>query len=463
MIVDHATSWLLEQETRALLTRLVAVEPFSLQETLVPAAAISPAALSAIETYLMTGRQELGRQVNDFLAWLRGEGRAASAEEQQRRFTLVRLGFNTALSQMDLFSEVITQRSEHEIGVWLSGLDVAAAEALLLPGQFYDAPPIICHLHRGLGGAIRRARTRLPGGGNNPVSIIRIPRERMIGYGIASSLVHEVGHQGAALLGLVDSLRPLLRHRQVGGIHGDAWALWERWISEILADFWSIAKVGIASTLGLLGLVSLPRAFIFRVMPDDPHPFPWIRMLLSCSIGERLYPDGPNGQWDHLATLWQSLYSTAGLHPDLRRTMAALRETMPEFVTLLAGHRPQSLDGRSLVEVLTLPNRSRHHLIARFRSWRTNPSRISTTPPTLTFAVLGQARASGLITPERESALLRQLITGWALDSTLATARASAGIVRLPMHTGQPAIWQMHNTADASRNHRSHHLIGGRI
>ena len=324
MFVDHAASWLLEQETRALLTRLVAVRPFSLQETLVPAAAISPAALSAIETYLMTGRQELGRQVNDFLAWLRGEGRAASAEEQQRRFTVVRLGFNTALSQMDLFSEVITQRSEHEIGVWLSGLDVAAAEALLLPGHFYDAPPIICHLHRGFGGAIRRARTRLPGGGNNPVSIIRIPRERMIGYGVASSLVHEVGHQGAALLGLVDSLRPLLRHRQVGGIYGDAWALWESWISEIVADFWSIAKVGIASTLGLLGLVSLPRAFIFRVMPDDPHPFPWVRMLLSCSIGERLYPDGPNGQWNHLAALWRSLYSTAGLHPDLRRTMAAL-------------------------------------------------------------------------------------------------------------------------------------------
>ena len=38
--------------------------------------------------------------------------------------------------------------------------------------------------------------------------MIRIPRERMIGYGIASSLVHEVGHQGAALLGLVESLRP---------------------------------------------------------------------------------------------------------------------------------------------------------------------------------------------------------------------------------------------------------------
>ena len=37
----------------------------------------------------------------------------------------------------------------------------------------------------------------------NPVAIIRVPRERMVGHGIASSLVHEVGHQGAALLGLV--------------------------------------------------------------------------------------------------------------------------------------------------------------------------------------------------------------------------------------------------------------------
>ncbi len=59
--------------------------------------------------------------------------------------------------------------------------------------------------------AIRRARTRLPGGGDNPVAIIRLPRERMVGSGIASSLIHEVGHQGAALLDLVNSLRPLLQ------------------------------------------------------------------------------------------------------------------------------------------------------------------------------------------------------------------------------------------------------------
>src|SRR3954451_14182032 len=111
MIVDRDASWLLEQESRALLARLNAVKPFALQETLVPAAAISPAAMSAIESYLMNGRQVVGRQVGEFLVWLRGEGQAASPQDQQRRFTLIRLGLNTALSQMDLFSEVITQRS----------------------------------------------------------------------------------------------------------------------------------------------------------------------------------------------------------------------------------------------------------------------------------------------------------------------------------------------------------------
>ena len=148
------------------------------------------------------------------------------------------------LSQLDLFSDAITQRSENETGLWLSGLDVAAQDALELPGGYFRAPPVVCYLHRGLGGAIRRARTRLPGGGENPVSIIRIPRERMIGYGIASSLMHETGHQAAALLGLVESLRPEIQRagRGAAGPERAAWLFFERWISEIVADLYSIAR-----------------------------------------------------------------------------------------------------------------------------------------------------------------------------------------------------------------------------
>ena len=194
----------------------------------------------------------------EFLDWLKGEGRTASPEEAQRRFIFLRLKINAVLSQLDLFNHVITQRSENENGVWLSGLDVVSADALALPG-YYEAPPVICYLDRGIGGAIRRARTRLPGGGENPVAVICVPRERMIGSGIASSLIHEVGHQGAALLGLVPSLKTELQAMQRQSRDPQIWQLWENWISEIVADFWAIARVGVVSTLGLIGVVSLPR------------------------------------------------------------------------------------------------------------------------------------------------------------------------------------------------------------
>jgi hypothetical protein len=148
----------------------------------------------------------------------------------------------------------------------------------------------------------------------------------MVGSGIASSLVHEVGHQAAALLDLVDSLRLELRRRA-----GDIWRLWERWISEIVADFWSVARVGVASTLGLMGVVSLPWAFVFRVNLDDPHPIPWIRVKLSCAMGKALYP---HPQWDRLAQLWESFYRQDGLNKDRRELIAGLETGMPEFVDL---------------------------------------------------------------------------------------------------------------------------------
>jgi hypothetical protein len=432
-----SAAWLLEQEARALLTRLALVKPFVLHETYLPAAALSPEAVSGIEQHLIAGRRDVHDAAWAFIRWIRGAGAHASAAQQQRQFWLLRLRFQNALSQFDLFSEVVTQRSETDDGVLLSGLDVAAAEALHLPGRPFEGPPVVCSLHRGLGGTIRRARTRLPGGGANPVALIRIPRERMIGYGVASSLVHEVGHQGAALLGLVESLRAQLRRiRPPRGLRS-AWALWDRWISEIVADYWSIGKIGIGSTLGLIGLVSLPRGFVFRPPDEDPHPMPWLRVPLSCAIGDRLYPDP---QWGQLAATWRAMYPLSGVHPEIAKTIAELRTTMPDFITVLINHRPEQLRGRSLGQVLYSPSLHREALLLRFSEWEVHPSRMALAPPTLAFAVLGQARASGRLTPERESRVLRRLIFTWAVNSTLETASAATR-PDVEMFLGQPTIW----------------------
>lgn len=409
------TSILLENEARSLLTRLDRVQPFALQETTVAAASIPRDSMVTIDRMLLGGRARLRQMVLAFIKWIRSPfAQHVAPPDAQRRFTILRLRFNAALTQLDIFADALTQRSERDTGVWLSGLDVAARDALALSGNYYDVPPLVCYLDRGHGAAIRRARTRLPGGDENPVAIIRVPRERMIGSSVASSLFHEVGHQAVALTGIVESIRPVLQGLQRNSSERQSWRYWDRCISEILADFWSVARLGITSTLGLMGVVSLPRYFVFRLSLDDPHPVPWIRVKLSCAMGRELFP---HPQWDRLEAMWEQLYPSAGITNEniLRR----LEATMPGLAALIANHRPKSLRGSSLSEVLETGQRRPEILSAHFRDWRLSPTRMRRAPPSFVFATIGQARCDGELSPEGESRMLSDLLRFWAIKDAL--------------------------------------------
>jgi hypothetical protein len=397
------------------------LKPFALHVPMVAAAAISPAAQTAIEQHMLAARRELRERVLEYLEWLRSpEGRRAPPEEQQRRFAFLRLRFNLVLSEFDIFSDALTQRAEHEHGVWMAGLDALAADALRLPGDYYEAPPVICYLDRGIGAAIRRVRTRLPGGKKNPVAIIRVPRERMVGSGIASSLVHEVGHQAAALLDLLGSLRPVLQEQiEFHAEAQQAWQLYQRWLSEIVADFWSVAKVGIAATFGLMAVVSLPAPFMFRVSAEDPHPMPWFRVKISCAMGEALYP---HPQWQALAKLWEELYPTRELRDSQHELLEMLEQALPQFAELLAEHRPRTLRGASLREAIVEEEREPRQLLRLYHLMAKHPQRLRETPPALAFAAIGQARAENQINPAKESNLLAQLLSHWALQNALNTS-----------------------------------------
>src|SRR5215204_3933063 len=406
---------LLENEARSLLTRLDRVQPLSIQETTVAAAAIPRDSMLVIDRMLLAGRAKLRRMIHSFIRWIRQPyAQGVPPSSAQQKFTMLRLRFNASLTQLDIFADALTQRSERDTGIWLSGLDVAARDALTLTGDYYEMPPLVCYLDRGHGAAIRRARTRLPGGDYNPVAIIRVPRERMIGSSVASSLFHEVGHQAAALLQLAESIRPILQRRQRKGSQQTAWHYWDRCISEILADFWSVARLGITSTLGLMGVVSLPRYFVFRLSLDDPHPVPWLRVKLSCAIGRELFP---HPQWDRLESIWEQLYPSTGFAKE--KILRQLERTMPELAALLAAHRPKSLRGASLREALETQQRHPGALAAHFREWRASPMRMRRAPPSLVFAAIGQARCDGEISPEEESRTLSTLLRYWALKDTL--------------------------------------------
>jgi hypothetical protein len=143
-------------------------------------------------------------------------------------------------------------------------------------------------------------------------------------------------------------------------------------------------------------------------------------------MGRAVYP---HPQWQQLEQLWDSYYPTQALEPPLRRLLAQLVESMPALASVLAGHRPAALRGRSLPEVLQVGARQPHRLQLLYRRWTADPRLMYRAAPTLAFSVLGQARFSGWLDPEAEAALLGRLLTYWALRASLDTA-ASCGASR---------------------------------
>ena len=402
----------LVHEAEGLLTRLLRVTPFELTMPSVRGAAISREASKGIFVLMKAGKRALYKRIQAFIRGMQTDA-PVPPEDCQAAYSILKLQFNALLDQFDIFADVVSQRSEHQTGVWISGLDALARDSLLLNGDFYKPPPLICYLDRGHGAAIRRARTRLPGGRENPVAVIKIPRERMVASGIGSSLVHEVGHQGSALLELIPSVRRDIEERIADNPdQKQIWALYSRWISEILSDLWSVATIGVGASTGLINVVSLPRYFVFRMPDADPHPFPYIRVKISLAFGKALFPDP---QWDRLRRLWETFYPLTHLKPAKRSLIVQLENTLPEFVDLVLNHRPESLKGFPLKEVFPVRERQPRRLRALFQQWQRNNKEMFRARPGLVFAAVGQARADRIISPFYENGVLADVLRHWAL------------------------------------------------
>lgn len=398
-------------EAQGLLTRLKQLQPFEMSMPMVMAAAVPYTAQKDIYELMRAGKAHLTEKVLGFIKNVKAKN--ISIERSQAAYAVLKLRFNSLLDQFDIFCDVVSQRGENETGIWVAGLDVLARDALVMTRFFIEAPPMICYLDRGHGAAIRRARTRLPGGDDNPVAVIKIPRERMVASGIGSSLVHEVGHQGSALLDLIASLKLVLddlaaKERSNSG----AWSLLSRWISEILSDFWAVGFLGISASTGLISVVSLPRYFVFRTVDDDPHPFPWIRVKISIAFGKQLYPDD---QWQRLERLWETFYPRTGLPAATLQLLQLLETVLPRFAQLVKEHRPPSLKGKQLHEIFPLHERQPQQLRIHYQQWKKDLNLMARQRPSLVFATVGQARADNVITPFTENRLLTKMLRHWAL------------------------------------------------
>lgn len=413
--VDNYPYEYLINESQSLISRLQQVKPFSMTMPMVKGASISTKALDEIVGLLEKGKKEIHLSITQFIEKVNNAKQLQKgSNELQTGFTIQKLRYNSILDQLDIFADVLSQRGEHDVGIWLAGLDVLAEDGLEVCKNHFDIPPLMVFLERGHGAAIRRARTRLPGGDENPVAVIQIPRERMVGSGIASSLIHEVGHQAAEGMELTKGIRiELGKKMQSATKNKVAWKHYERWISEILADCWAMGHLGISATLGLMGVVTLPKYFQFRLDLDDPHPAPYVRVKLSCAFGKALFP---NQQWDKLWQMWQIFYPIDDLPADKKSILTMLDEEEKNFVQLVLSYKSDSLKGKQLAQIFPYAERQPVQLQTLFQQWKIDTNLMERASPTMVFAVLGQAKFDQTINAVEENKILTQQLRNWAYN-----------------------------------------------
>lgn len=162
---------------------------------------------------------------------------------------------------------------------------------------------------------------------------------------------------------------------------------------------------------------------------------PWMRVRLSAALGQALYPDP---QWQRVTALWESYYPLERSPEPQRALVHALCATMPELVERLLGHRPERLLLRTLGSVLASDARHPARLHALYRLWRKAPRLAQNAAPSLFFAVIGQARADGVLGAEDESQVLESALRFWALQTS--TDEAAAYGARLPRGSLPPRM-----------------------
>lgn len=407
-----AVRWL-AQESEALDSRLALVPRFAATIPMVHESAPSDRAVHLADTIVERSRRVLHREVR---ALTRSLPRRAPTKlelaRSQAHYQALRGRFDALQTTVDIFADALTQRAQHKIGPLLRGLDVLSRDGLLTRPRLFTPPPLVCYLDQGIGGAIRRVFTNLPGAGPNGVALVRIPRERLCGNGYAS-LLHEVGHQGAALLNLVSAYRRCLEHEALNGaISRAAGAYWLAKISEVVADVWACAKLGAAGTLGLFGVLGRTARFTFSDNPAGPHPMPWLRARISVAFGSAAMP---HPLWSELRELWNALYPVVSAPRRARQLLEVVEPSIARVGQALALTQLPELRGLSLPQALGAEQVSPAALLSRLDALL-RATRLESTAlrPCVALAAIGLARHGGLVTPTEENALVAHATRQWA-------------------------------------------------
>lgn len=321
-----------------------------------------PEAWSRLERYLGLA---LRRHLQGVIDRLAGEARLLGAmqaaarsptalAELQRRLLALRTRYLRAETTLDFFADAINSRTSGQLAGLLRACDTLAHRSMqqLLDPLDRTAPVVLTYIDKGLGASILKAGLRLWDGGEVcPVAAVKITRHNLLR---PTSLIHEAGHQVAALCDWNRELGAALdAGLRSAGADAEVAHTWAGWASEIAADAFAFAHTGFASVAALHDVVAGDSASVWRHVPGDPHPVSWLRVRLGVVMCRRHFGRGP---WEALEAAWLALHPLAAAPPDMR-ALAHASLPLLERVAEIAIAEPMRAFGSRPLGALLPPER----------------------------------------------------------------------------------------------------------
>jgi len=252
---------------------------------------------------------------------LRGARTAPDLARVRRALLDLRRAYTRAETGVEFYTDALATRAAPQMSALLRACDYIAtrsmAEAMTPMGR--QVPAALTYLDGGMGASILKAGLRLwDGSAESPVCTIKVVRHNLFR---PTAVLHEAGHQVSYSLRWTEELAAAFRGLGAGQL-GEIWA---SWASEIAADAFAFAHTGYASVAALHDVIDGSDAAVFQLLPGDPHPIAFLRLLLGVESSRLAYGAGP---WDALAAAWHAN------HP-LRRAPASVRGFLQNSVALL--------------------------------------------------------------------------------------------------------------------------------
>jgi hypothetical protein len=303
----------------------------------------------ALRKHLQTTVDQLRLEVNGLTAQVASAQSLPQLQLAAQRLLAFRQRYIAVETTLDFYGDAVNTRTNPKLASILRSLDLIAVrsmESVLRPlGK--EIPRVLTYIDKGLGASILRAGVRLWDGGTiSPAAAIKVTRHNLYR---PTSLIHETGHQVAHILGWTEEFAAALRHALTPHASRDVVEGWMETASEVVADIYAFVHCGYGAVAALHDVVAADPGTVLRYLPGDPHPIPFIRVLLNTEYCRRMFGAGP---WDKLASAWRRTYPLERAAAGTRQFLEQSLMLLPRLAELSLLRPMRAFGGRAIVDLV---------------------------------------------------------------------------------------------------------------